>query len=261
MTDPIALSARDLCYRISRKPILQDISLDIPAGSISALLGPNGAGKTTLLKLLAGLRSPSSGVVRIDGIAVSSIPPAERARTLAFVPQHIPDGIPLSVFEFIALGRVPHLGAFGRLAAEDRNAVCDALETVELGDKAEVRLDTLSGGERQRAAIARALAQSAPILLLDEPTNHLDLRHQHRLQQLLVRLAESGKTVIEVLHDLALAANYADHVVLIDHGRLVADGRPEQVMREDCLRAVYECPLRLVRHAPRGWHMEMPQAA
>ena len=145
------------------------------------------------------------------------------------------------------LGRMPYLGAFSRPKVEDKSAVADALATVELDDYADQRLDHLSGGERQRAAIARALAQQAPVLLLDEPTNHLDLRHQHRLQQLLLELSRQGKTVVQVLHDLALAASYADHVALLEQGRLVVAGAPEQVLTPERLLAVYRWPVRLQR--------------
>ncbi|OWY37937.1 iron ABC transporter ATP-binding protein [Xenophilus sp. AP218F] len=258
MSEPCKLSARQLGYAIGERTLLRDIQLDLPAGRVSALLGPNGAGKTTLLRLLAGLLAPASGAVRLDGQCVSRMDAAQRARRIAWVPQHLPSGIPLSVREFVALGRVPYQGAFTRSNELDRAAIAEALATTELADHADVRLDSLSGGERQRAAIARALAQQAPVLLLDEPTNHLDLRHQHRLQQLLRALAAKGKTVVQVLHDLTLAANYADQVALLDGGALIAAGAPEQVLTPERLLAVYRWPVALQRGGD-GWQLHSPR--
>lgn len=242
-----SLHINQLSYRIGNKPILHDINLTLPAGQVSVLLGPNGAGKTTLLKLIAGLRIPSSGDVRCADTCIRSLTAGIRARLIAFVPQHIPEGIPLSVHEFVALGRVPHQGCFSRLSREDEAAIDEALLTTELQMYRNTRLDSLSGGERQRAAIARALAQSAPVLLLDEPTNHLDLRHQHKLQLLLTELAKRGKTIIEVLHDLHLAIEYADHAALFESGQLVSHGDPRTALTDQQLEAVYRWPVRLHR--------------
>ncbi|WP_233201135.1 ABC transporter ATP-binding protein [Chromobacterium alticapitis] len=243
----MTLKARELGYAVAGRELLRDIRLDLPAGQVSVLLGPNGAGKTTLLRLLAGLAAPSHGAVRLNGQCVSRMDARQRARLIAWVPQHLPADIPLTVSEFVALGRMPYLGAFARHAAADRAAVAEALATVELQPHAAKRLDALSGGERQRAAIARALAQQAPLILLDEPTNHLDLRHQHKLQLLLRELAAQGKTVVQVLHDLALAAEYADRVALLDSGRLAAEGAPRAALTPERLLAVYRWPVRL-RH-------------
>lgn len=240
-----SLHIRRLSYRIGQKPILSDIDLTLPAGKVSVLLGPNGAGKTTLLKMIAGLRLPSTGETCCGAACVQSLTTVERAKLIAYVPQHIPQGIPLSVQEFVALGRVPHQGSFSRLRGEDQTIIDEALLTTELHDYRHARLDALSGGERQRAAIARALAQSAPVLLLDEPTNHLDLRHQHKLQLLLTELAQRGKTVVEVLHDLHLACEYADHAALLESGKLVSHGQPEQALTDQLLEAVYRWPVRM----------------
>ncbi len=243
-----ALEARSLSYALGGRPLLSDIHLRLPAGRVSALLGPNGAGKTTLLRLLAGLQPPSAGEARVAGRAAHALAPRERASLIAWVPQHLPGDVPLTVAEFAGLGRIPHLGAFGQPSAADRQAVAQALDAVELVPKAGMRLAALSGGERQRAAIARALAQSAPVILLDEPTNHLDLRHQHRLQLLLHALADAGHTVVQVLHDLALAAEYAHHVALLDRGRLIASGEPAMTLTPECLQDVYQWPVHLRHH-------------
>ncbi|MCG8996549.1 ABC transporter ATP-binding protein [Laribacter hongkongensis] len=259
MADIPAFAVSNLTVAIGRKTVLHDVSLTLPAGRLSALLGPNGAGKTTLLRQLAGLSPARSGTVHCQGRPLAGLSGSQRARQVAYVPQHVPAGLPLTVREFVALGRVPHLGPFSRLAGSDRQAVETAIETVELVSDAGKRLDALSGGERQRAAIARALAQEAPVLLLDEPTNHLDLRHQHRLQTLLASLCRQGKTVVEVLHDLTLAANYADHAALFADGRLVAAGAPPAVLQADTLSQVYRWPVRLHAHEGR-WLVDTPAA-
>ncbi|UTH76686.1 ABC transporter ATP-binding protein [Chromobacterium sp. IIBBL 290-4] len=243
MTDNHSLKVRGLDYAVSGRALLSDIQLDLPAGQVSALLGPNGAGKTTLLRLLAGLAIPSAGAVRLNGQCVCRMDALQRARRIAWVPQHLPAGIPLTVEEFVALGRMPFLGAFTRPSPRDRDAA--ALATVEMDRHARSRLEQLSGGEKQRAAIARALAQQTPVILLDEPTNHLDPRHQHQLQLLLRELAAQGKTVVQVLHDLALAAEYADQAVLLEQGRLVACGQPRLTLTPERLEKVYRWPLRL----------------
>ncbi|OHX12799.1 iron ABC transporter ATP-binding protein [Chromobacterium sphagni] len=248
MPDTHTLKVRELGYQAGGRTLLHDIRLDLPAGRVSALLGPNGAGKTTLLRLLAGLSIPSHGAVRLAGQCVCRMDTLQRARRIAWVPQHLPTDIPLTVAEFVALGRMPYLGAFTRPGAQDRAAVQAALATVEMEHYAGKRLEQLSGGEKQRAAIARALAQQAPVLLLDEPTNHLDLRHQHQLQQLLRELAGQGRTVVQVLHDLTLAADYADQVALLEAGRVVACGSPAQVLTPERLLAVYRWPVRLQHH-------------
>ncbi|MEN7430018.1 ABC transporter ATP-binding protein [Chromobacterium sp. TRC.1.1.SA] len=250
MPDTHTLKARELGYDIAGRALLRDIRLDLPAGQVSALLGPNGAGKTTLLRLLAGLAVPSHGAVRLAGQCVCRMDALQRARRIAWVPQHLPADIPLTVAEFAALGRMPYLGAFTRPSPQDRAAVAEALAIVEMGGYASKRLDMLSGGERQRVAIARALAQQAPVILLDEPTNHLDLRHQHKLQLLLRELAARGKTVVQVLHDLQLAAEYADRAALLEGGRLVAEGSPRAVLTPERLLEVYRWPVRLNHPAP-----------
>ncbi|AVG14572.1 iron ABC transporter ATP-binding protein [Chromobacterium vaccinii] len=250
MPDTHTLKARELGYDIAGRALLRDIRLDLPAGQVSALLGPNGAGKTTLLRLLAGLAVPSHGAVRLAGQCVCRMDALQRARRIAWVPQHLPADIPLTVAEFAALGRMPYLGAFTRPSPQDRAAVAEALAIVEMDGYASKRLDMLSGGERQRVAIARALAQQAPVILLDEPTNHLDLRHQHKLQLLLRELAARGKTVVQVLHDLQLAAEYADRAALLEGGRLVAEGSPRAVLTPERLLEVYRWPVRLSHSAP-----------
>lgn len=240
--------------RLGAREVLSSVSLALPAGQLCALLGPNGAGKTTLLRLLAGLLAPEGGEVRLFGEPVHAMSGAERARRIAYVPQHVPAGLPLTVAEFVMLGRIPHLGPFSRPKLADRAAVGEVLEQCELQAMADKRLDALSGGERQRAAIARALAQQARVLLLDEPTNHLDLRQQYRLQRLLQRLAAAGHTVVEVLHDLTLAANHASCLALMDGGRLVACGSAASVLDAQRLSRVYGWPLAVGR-GEAGWQL------
>ncbi|MDF0606134.1 ABC transporter ATP-binding protein [Neisseriaceae bacterium TC5R-5] len=240
-----SLSIRQLDYTLSGHTLLHGIDLAIPAAQVSVVLGPNGAGKTTLLRLLAGLRKPSRGAVLFDDQCLEQLTESQRAQRIAWVAQHPPTGIPLSVREFVSLGRLPYLGSFQRMSTQDRHLIDEVLSSVELSEHAEHKLASLSGGEYQRAAIARALAQQTPILLLDEPTNHLDIRHQHCLQEWLLKLSRQGKTIVQVLHDLTLAADYADYALLLHEGRLLATGTPSQVLTPERLSAVYRWPIRL----------------
>lgn len=240
--------------------VIDNLSLHVPAAQVCALLGPNGAGKTTLLRLMAGLAKPACGQVLLGGDDVYALSAAERAKRIAYVPQHIPAGLPLTVTEFVLLGRIPHLGPFSQPRAADRAVLDEALARCELEQLADKRLDSLSGGERQRAAIARALAQQAQVLLLDEPTNHLDLRQQFRLQRLLQTLAASGHTVIEVLHDLTLAANHATWLALLDAGKLIGAGSPDKVLEPAALSHVYRWPLAVSQQAG-GWQLSSAASA
>ena len=215
-------------------------NLHIPANRITAVIGPNGAGKSTLLRALAGFNGERRG--KLFGQPLDSTP--RNGHQIAWVAQHEGADSPLKVRDYVMLGRRPHLGWFRRASELDHEAVNLALSTLELTSLANSRLSTLSGGERQRAAIARAMAQATPVVLLDEPTNHLDIRHQHILLRWLSRLALTGRTVVSVLHDLDLAANYAHWLVLVDEGKILAQGTPEQVLNDTLLSRAYRWDIR-----------------
>jgi iron complex transport system ATP-binding protein len=231
---------------------LRDFDLAVVPGTVTALLGANGAGKSTALRALARLLRPRSGRLALDGRDLGSVPRRELARQLAFVPQSDAVAWPLTVEQVAILGRVPHRGWLLPFSAEDRRALDRALAQVELLELRHRPLDTLSGGERRRAQVARALVQDAAILLLDEPGAHLDLRHQVDLFHLLRRLArERGLAVVVTLHDLNLAALFADRVVLLKAGRLLARGTPEEVLTPSLLREAFGLAVEVLPH-PRG---------
>jgi iron complex transport system ATP-binding protein len=215
------------------------VDLEVRAGELLAVLGPNGAGKSTLLRLLAGLLSPSGGSVLAEGEEVAGLAPRERACKIAFVPQAfgaLPD---VTVGSFVEYGRYAHAGVFGRRRPQDREAVLRALEAAGLEALAERPLAELSGGQRQRALVARALAQQAASVLVDEPTSALDPAHQLRVLDLLADLAARGHAVVVVTHELNLASQYADRVLLLREGRAVATGSVEEVLRPEVLEPVY----------------------
>jgi iron complex transport system ATP-binding protein len=229
--------ARGLRLAYGRRQVLAAIDLDACAGEVSAILGPNAAGKSTLLKALAGIVAPDAGEIEI---------PTPRARTVAYLAQS--DELPgdWSAREIVALGRVPHLGWFGRLTSADERAIEAAMQRTRTSPLAARLVSTLSGGERQRVALARALAQEPRVLLLDEPAQHLDVRGQAELASLMRREAERGVAVIAVVHDLGLAAT-TDRCVLLSRGTCIASGTPGDVLRADLLGDVYGARFEVLR--------------
>ena len=228
------------------RPVVRDVEAVVERGEWVALIGPNGAGKTTLLRAIAGLVR-HDGEVSLLGRAAASLDRRERARAVAGVPQ-APETPPwLTVAEYVLMGRTPHLGPLARESADDRDVAARALELLELEALAERPLGTLSGGERQRAVVARAIAQEASIVLLDEPTAALDIGHQQHALELLDGLrAHEGLTLVAAMHDLTLAAQYADRVLLLADGRIVAEGAPAEVLTEDALAEHYGASVRVV---------------
>ena len=217
--------------------IVEDISTDL-AGGVTGLIGPNGAGKSTLMRAIAGL-VPSEGSILIDGTSIGSMPLRDRARRIAYLPQGQAVHWPLTVERLVSLGRLPHLAPFARPVAADASAIEQALGRTDLLGLRQRPVDQLSGGERARVLLARALAVEAPLLLADEPLAALDPAHQIDVMRLLRAEADRGATVIAVLHDLTLAARWCDRLLLIDQGRLVADGGPRDVLSAERIGAVY----------------------
>ncbi len=245
------LTCREVDVTLGGAPILAGVDLSVGAGEWVALVGPNGAGKSTLLRFVTGL-APGSGALDIDGRPAASMSRRERARLVALVPQApvVPPGI--SVADYVLLGRTPHLSPLGTEGPADLAAAHGALARLDLLGFAGRMLSTLSGGERQRVFIARALAQGAPILLLDEPTTALDVGHQQQVLELIDRLRhEQGLTVLSTMHDLTLAGQYADRLVLLDAGRVVAAGTATEVLTEDNLRRYYGAHVRIVTDGDR----------
>jgi iron complex transport system ATP-binding protein len=223
------LAAEALSVRLGGMRAVDGATLALQRGEIVALVGPNGAGKTTLVRALAGLQ-PAEGEITLNGRALASYSPRERARTIAYLPQGHVFHWPMSVAAIVALGRHPHGDAFSSPAAGDGAAVGRALAATGIESFAARAVTTLSGGERARVALARALATGAQILLADEPTASLDPRHQLIVMDLLRQAARGGGTVLAIVHDLTLAARFADRVLVMDNGRIVAEGAPEQAL-------------------------------
>jgi iron complex transport system ATP-binding protein len=239
------IELRDVSVRLGATEALKDFSLAVETGEWVALIGPNGAGKTTALRALCGLVA-YSGEITIDGVDIRSLGRRNLARQAAFVPQ-IPETPPeLTVAEYVLLGRTPYLAYFGTEGREDRLAAERALERLELRELAARSLGSLSGGELQRAVLARALAQEAPILLLDEPTTALDLGRQQQALELVHALRDGGLTIVTTMHDLTLAGQYADRLVLLDRGQTVADGPPHEVLSELNVASFYGANVRVV---------------
>ncbi|MCT1711974.1 ABC transporter ATP-binding protein [Dietzia cinnamea] len=234
-----ALACRDLHVVRDRTPVLHGIDLSVPAGSWVSLVGPNGSGKTTLLFALAGL-VPASGGVEVEGFAPRRAGRRRVARTVAMMPQRpvVPEGV--TARELIRLGRTPHISRFGTETAHDHEVVDRVIDRLDLRDLAARTATTLSGGELQRVVLARSLAQEPRVLLLDEPTSALDIGHQQQVLDLVDSMRrESGLTVVAAMHDLTSAAHYGERLVLLDGGRVVADGRPEEVLTAERVAQVY----------------------
>ncbi|MCW2614375.1 MAG: hypothetical protein JWN08_1369 [Frankiales bacterium] len=231
----MSLRARGLSVSIGAAVLLDDVDLDVASGGWTCVLGRNGAGKSTLLHVLAGLRR-STGTVELDGRDAASLRSRERALTLALAPQSATLPPWLTVHDYVLLGRTPHRGPLGAPGRRDRAAVADVLGRLELAPLAARRVGTLSGGERQRSVLARALAQEPRVLLLDEPTAALDLGHAQEALELVDALRrERGLTVVSTLHDLTLAGQYADELLLLDAGRSVASGPAAQVLTQEAV--------------------------
>ena len=229
---------------------LAPLSLDIARGEILGVIGPNSAGKTTLIRLLTRVVRPSAGAILLDGRPLAALSASVLAREVAVVPQELPHAFPFTVAQLVLMGRYPHAPGRYFESAQDRAVACAALDATGVLELAELPLDELSGGERQRAVLARALAQEPRLLVLDEPTAHLDLRYQAEVVGLLRRVnRERGMTVILVAHDLNLAAEVCDRLLLLAGGRVARLGPPEQVLDEETLRSVYGCEV-IVDKAP-----------
>ena len=235
------------------RTILRDVSFSVQAGERVALIGPNGAGKSTLLRVVAGILRPAAGRVELGGTPMASLERAQVARRLAVVPQQTALPFAMKVEEVVALGRLPHEAPLRGARPADRAAVAAAIERVGLGHLLGRDARELSLGERQLVLLALAVAQEAPVLLLDEPTVHLDLRHQVEAMELMRDLNErDGTTLIAVLHDLGLAAHFFPRLILLEHGRLVADGPPADVLSDARIRDVFGVEPALVRLAATG---------
>ncbi len=275
---PARIAVDGLTVRFGTKAALAGVSVSIATGEWVALIGPNGAGKTTLLRAVARMTS-SAGSILLGGQPAGRLSHRKLARLIAYVPQHPTLPPEMTGLDYVMLGRTPHLGYFAVESDADRRICLDLLDRMALTDMAGRRLATMSGGEAQRLVLARALAQQAPILLLDEPTSALDLGRRVDALELVDELrTERSLTVLSAIHDLTLAGQFADRLVLLSEGRVAADGQPAAVLRDDLLSETFGAGVGVLRTAngelavishrggvrgvgPRGQHSQRPSSS
>ncbi len=255
------LRARELTLAYERRVVVDGLDLDIPDGAFTVIIGPNACGKSTLLRALARVLAPRAGVVQLDGDDLSRLPGKEAARRLGLLPQTpiAPDAI--TVGDLVARGRYPHQRLLRQWTRRDERVIADAMAATGVSALADRGVDELSGGQRQRVWLAMALAQETDILLLDEPTTYLDVAHQLDVLDLCVALnTEGGRTLVAVLHDLNLACRYADHLVVMSGGQIVATGPPAQVVDAALLADVFGLACRVVPDPETGGPLIVPLA-
>jgi iron complex transport system ATP-binding protein len=241
-----AIELADVSVSLGGRRVVEDVDVVVEEGEWVALIGPNGSGKTTLLRAIAGL-VPYDGAIALHGTSASTLGRRELARLVALVPQEPVTPPWMTVAEYVLLGRTPHLGPLAKESRSDLDAAARSLERLDLLEYRDRRLGTLSGGEKQRVVVARALAQEAPIVLLDEPTAALDIGHQQQALELLDLLREESRlALVAAMHDLTLAAQYADRMILLDAGRVVAEGEPPEVLTQALIARHYEATIEVV---------------
>ena len=235
----VTITLQDVGVRLGRRPVVQQVSASLQAGSFVGIIGPNGAGKSTLLRAMLGLLPTTAGSITIDGENVARMVRGAVARKLAYLPQGQTLHWPLTVERLVALGRLPHLAPMSGMSAADAQAIERAIGRADVEALRHRIATELSGGERARVLLARTLAVEAPALVADEPLASLDPGHQIDVMELLLREARAGALVVTVLHDLTMAARYCDRLLLLDKGHLVADGLPLEVLTAENLKTVY----------------------
>ncbi|OUS33054.1 hypothetical protein A9Q98_00110 [Thalassotalea sp. 42_200_T64] len=230
------LQAKQLSWQVSGKRIIENIDFELNRGETVAIVGPNGAGKTSLLKCLHGEHSDFTGIITLNSKPLSALPHKDIAKQIAVVSQQTNSVFDLTVIDIVRMGLIPHKSFFESDNGNDANRIHSALSKVDLLEKRQQVFNTLSGGEQQRVLIARAVVQAANILIMDEPTNHLDIYYQHQILGLAKKLKI---TLLLTIHDLNLAAEYCDRIVLMNHGQIVANDTPEQVFTPPTLKSVF----------------------
>lgn len=254
-----AFSFEHLSAGYAARTVLHNVNFTVAEGEMVALLGPNGAGKSTLLRVLTGLHPAGAGNVRLFGHDVCRLRALDRSRLIAVVPQELKTPMAYTVEELVLMGRAALLSPWQAPTAEDRLVVERAMVYTDISDLRDRALDALSGGEKQRAVIAMALAQEPRVIVMDEPTSHLDLNHSLEIMQIIERLNRNQRvTVMMTSHDLNLAAEFCQRLILLDHGAVVADGAPSEVLREDILRDVYHCDIRVGQEPHTGAVLVLP---
>lgn len=254
----IVLACRGLSVVQGGVEALRGVDLEVRRGEVLGLVGPNGAGKSTLARALAGLANPSAGAVQLEGRPLAEWSRKAIATRIAHLAQELPTDLPFRAAEVVLMGRTPHLGPLGLEGPEDREKVSQALAAVEGLPFGPRPIAELSGGERRRVLLARILVQEAPVWILDEPTAHLDLAHQHLALRLARRHADDGGAVVCVLHDLGQAAEICDRLAMVQAGRLVAVGIPDEVLKEERLQTVFGVPFLRIEDPDTGERVLVP---
>lgn len=248
-----SLRADGITMAYERRVIGENLTLDIPDGGFTVILGPNACGKSTLLRSLSRLLKPQGGTVCLDGKDIHLMRAKDVATRLGVLPQSAVAPAGISVFDLVRRGRYPHQSVLSRWSAEDELSVRRALDHTNMTDLADRPVDELSGGQRQRAWVAMTLAQESPVLLLDEPTTFLDVSHQISILELLADLnLAGGRTILAVLHDINHAARYAGHLVVMSDGRIVAEGKPAEVLTTELLREVFAIDATIIEDPVNG---------
>lgn len=246
------IEVNNLHFGYNGAEILQGVTFNLRVGEVVGVIGPNGSGKSTLLKLVSGLYSPWQGQVKIKGEPIEGYSRREIAQIIATVAQDVDRDFPFTVREIVAMGRSPYLGRFAIEGKGDKKVISDALERTDISHYGDRFPYQLSGGERQRMVIARALAQEPQVLLMDEPTSYLDLNHQIDINRLMLQLVkEKGLGVVYVTHDLNIAAECCDRVLMLKDGKIIAEGKPMDVISQENIKIVYGCQV-LVDENPQS---------
>ena len=254
------LSVDNISIKYADRTIVKDVSLLLKPGKVLVIIGPNGSGKTTIIRGITGAIPLSDGTIKFDEIDLNHVSEIERAKIIGVVPQatQLPDDF--SVYETVALGRTPHLGFMGRLSDTDHTIVEQAIQETAIEELRDQNLKSLSGGEQQRVILARAIAQDAPVMILDEPTSHLDLNYQLGMLSMVRNLSRAKNiAVLMVLHDLNLAARFADEIVILEKGIVISSGQPAAVLTEPNLTSVYKVPMSVIKMDSNPYPMILPK--
>ena len=253
------LVVENLHFAYNSAPVLQGLDMEVHEGEMVGVVGPNGSGKTTLLRLISGVLQPSAGRIRVNASALEELPSSQRAKLVSVVPQNPTLPLGFTVLELVLMGRNPHLGLLQWEGRRDLEIAAHAMQLTDSDHLAQRDLTTLSGGERQRAVVAMALAQEAPVLLLDEPTASLDLPHQTGVMDMVRSVQEErGGAVVVAMHDLTLAAQYCDRLVMLADGSSYADGPPGVVLTTENISQVYGAEVLVVPHPVGGTPVVLP---
>lgn len=253
------LAATDVYVRAGDAVLVDRVSLSVRPAELVAILGPNGAGKTTLLRRMVGLADPDAGSVTLDGRDCAGLSPIERAKLISYLPQRRPLAWPNKVHDIVALGRFAHGAALGRLSVDDSRAVDEALASCDLAHLADRGADTLSGGEIARVHFARAIAGRTPLLVADEPVAALDPRHHLRIARLLRDFVDNGGGALVVLHDVPLAVRFADRLVWMRDGKVLAEGSPDDTLTPEIMEDVYGVRARVDKN-DTGFNVQIDSA-